>query len=158
MGMTSLRGGARRRGCGGKRPKPGGASFRSPLTALAVALSLLVQLFAIPYHQALSAPLADSDDTAAIAAELKATFGDAAALCVEADDKGAPHAPGGCCDDDCPFCRFAAQTAALIAPDPPALHEPIRAGCKTIGIAPAPGAVPAPPTKQSRARAPPFPV
>ncbi|HKN26369.1 MAG TPA: hypothetical protein VJY34_00170 [Roseiarcus sp.] len=124
---------------------------------LAVALSLVLQLFAIPYHQALSAPLVASPDTAAISAELKATFGDAAALCVQSDDKGAPRAPGGCCDDQCPFCRFAAQ-AALIAPDPPALHEPISLGCATIGIAPEPGAVPAPHTSRNRARAPPLAV
>jgi hypothetical protein len=151
-----VRGSARRRGRGGSRAKPVVASFRSPLTALAVALLLVLQLFAIPYHQALSAPFVASPDSAAIAAELKATFGDAAALCVQADDKGAPHSPGGGCDDQCPLCRFAAQ-AALIDPDPPALHEPISVGCEAIGVAPEPGAVPASPTSRNRARAPPLP-
>jgi hypothetical protein len=150
---------ARRKSAQGtRRGRCGLASFSSPLAALAVALSLLVQLFAVPYHQALSAPLAALPDTAAISAELKSTFGDAASLCIQADDKGAPHAPGGCCDDHCPFCRFAAQAATLIAPDAPALHAPIRAGCETIGIAPAPGAVPAQPTTRNHARGPPLPV
>ena len=138
--------------------KPGVASFRSPSIALAVALSLILQLFAVPYHQALSTPLAASPDTAAIAAELKATFGDAAALCVQAGDKGAPHGPGGCCDDQCPFCRFAAQAAALIPPDPPALNEPIVIGCETIGLSPTLGAVPAQPASRNHARGPPLPV
>ena len=134
------------------------ASSRSPATALVMALSLLIQLFAVPYHQALSAPLVAASDTAAISAELKATFGDAATLCVQADGKGAPQVPGGCCDDHCPFCRFAAQAAALIAPDAPALHAPVRVGCETIGSASTPGAVPAPPISRNRARAPPLPV
>ena len=121
-------------------------------------LSLIVQLFAVPYHQALFVPAVASPDTAAIAAELEATFGDAAALCIQADDKGAPRSPGGSCDDQCPFCRFAAQAAALIAPDPPALHQPISVGCKTVGLAPEPGAVPALLTSLNRARAPPLAV
>ena len=148
----------RRTGARGRQGKPGVASVRSPLTALAVALSLILQLFVVPYHQALSAPLAVSPDTAAISAELKATFGDVAALCVQSDDKGAPRSQGGCCGDQCPFCRFAAQAAALVAPDAPALHEPISVGCETIGIAPTPGAIPAPPTSRNRARGPPFPA
>jgi hypothetical protein len=138
--------------------KPGLASFRSPLTALAVALSLILQLFAVPYHQALSAPVVVSPETAAISAQLEATFGEAAALCVHSDDKGAPHAPGGCCDDQCPFCRFAAQAAALIAPDAPALprrFDPIR---RSIGAARELGAVPFRPNQRNRARAPPPPV
>jgi hypothetical protein len=150
---------ARRKSAQGTRlGRCGLASVRSPLAALAVALSLIVQLFAVPYHQALSAPLVAEPDMAAIAAELKATFGDAASLCVQADDKGTPRAPGDGCDDHCPFCRFAAQAAALIAPDAPALHAPIRAGCETIGVAPLPGAVPAPPTTRNHARGPPLAV
>ncbi len=123
-----------------------------------MALSLVFQLFAVPYHLALSAPVVVADDTTAIAAELKATFGDAVSLCVHADDKGGPHSPGGCCGDHCPFCRFAAQAAALIASDAPALLGSISIGCETIGSASTPGAVPAPATPQNRARAPPLPV
>jgi hypothetical protein len=156
--MSQVSGGARRTGRGRRRARPGVASFRSPLTALAVALSLIVQLFAIPYHQARSAPLFASPDTAAIAAELKATFGDAATLCVEAGGKGAPLAPAGCCDDQCPFCRFSAQAAALIAPDAPALPLRLDGLAQTLGVAPAPGSVPAPPTSRNRARAPPLAV
>ena len=137
-----------------RRAKPGVASFRSPLAALAVALSLIVQLFAVPYHQGLSAPAVAPPDTAAIAAQLRATFGDVAALCVQADDKGAPLSPAGRCDDQCPFCRSAAQATALIAPDAPGLPGAIGVGCESIGAAPEPGAVPAPPTSRHRARAP----
>jgi hypothetical protein len=155
--MTQVRAGARRRGHGGSRTKPATA-LRSPLTALAVALSLIVQLFAVPYRQALSAPALASPDTGAISAELEATFGDAAALCVQADDKGAKRSPGGCCDDQCPFCRFAAQAAALIAPDAPALPrrlDPVRRILAAPGEL---GAVPFPPNQRNRARAPPLSV
>jgi hypothetical protein len=158
MGTIQVRSAGRRT----RRPKrrvnkPSLASFRAPLTSLAVALSLILQLFAVPYHQALSAPVV-SPDTAAVSAELKATFGDAAALCVQADDKGAPHSPGGCCDDQCPFCRFAAQAAALIAPDAPALPRLLRPTRRTLGAAREPVAVPFRPNQRNRARAPPLPV
>ena len=138
--------------------KPGVAVLRSSLTALVMALSFVFQLLAIPYHQALIASAMAAPDPAAIEAELKATFGDAAALCVQTDDKGAPAAPAGDCGDHCPLCQFAAQAAALISPDTPALHAPISVGSETIGIAPTPGAVAVPATAQNRARAPPLPV
>jgi hypothetical protein len=145
-----------------RRPRPGVATFRSPLTTVVAALALLFQLVAVPYHQARSAPLAPSalalPDVAAIAADLKATFGDAAALCVQTDDKGGPLAPAGDCDDHCPLCQFAAQAAALAAPDLPALPERIDAACRTLGAAPETGAVPACRTSQNRARGPPFAV
>ena len=157
MGTTLVRG-AGRTERGELRTRPGAGPFRSPLAALAVALSLIVQLFAIPYHQALSAPFVVAPDTAAIAAELKATFGDAAALCVQADDKGAPHSPGGCCDHDCPFCRFSAQVAALVVPDAPALPRRLDRPRRVLGVAPEPGAVPAPSPSRNRARAPPLSV
>ena len=111
-------------------------------------LSFVFQLLAIPYHQSPIASAVAAPDPAQIAADLKAMFGDAAALCVQTDDKGAPAAPAGDCGDYCPLCQFAAQAAALIAPDAPTLHLPISVGSETIGIAPAPGAVPAPATAQ----------
>ena len=138
--------------------KPGAAGFRFSLTALVTTLSFVFQILAIPYHQALVASAMAAPDAAQIAAELKATFGDAAALCVQTDDEGAPAAPAGDCGDHCPLCQFAAQATALIAPDAPALHAPISVGSETIGIAPTAGAVPVWSTAQNRARAPPFPV
>jgi len=134
-------------------------AFRSPLTALIVALSLIVQLFATPYHQALSAPAFSGGD-AAIAADLKAVFGDAADLCAHVDDKGgpAPSAPAGHCDDPCPLCRFAAQAVAFVPPDAPQLPERLDADCRTIGAAPDFGAFPTAPPEHSRARAPPLAV
>jgi hypothetical protein len=154
--------GAVRRECARRRPRPGVATFRSPLTAVVAALALLFQLAAVPYHQTRSGPLARSasalHDIAAVAANLKATFGDAAALCVQIDDKGGPLAPAGDCDDHCPLCAFAAQAAALAAPDLPALPERIDAACRTLGAALETGAVPACTTRQNRARGPPFAV
>jgi hypothetical protein len=137
---------------------PGAAPFRSPLIALVVVLSLIIQLFAVPYHQALAAPGLVESETARIAAELKATFGDAAALCVETDSKGAPPSPAGHCDDQCPLCRSGAQAAALIAPELPALPVRLDAACRVLGATPERGAVPACPVQQNRARAPPFAV
>ena len=150
--------GAGRTGRRTRRANPGAAAFRSPLAAFAVVLSLVVQLFAIPYHQALFVPAVASPDTAAIAAELEATFGNAAALCIQADDKGAPRSPGGSCDDQCLFCRFAAQAAGLIAPDAPALPRRLGLGGRVLVIAPQPGAVPFRPNQRNRARAPPLAV
>ncbi len=141
-----------------RRARPGAAASRSPLTALIVAFSLLVQLIAIPYHQALAAPGIAESETAKIAAELKATFGDAAALCAEVDSKGAPLAPAGHCDDQCPLCRFAAQAATLVAPDAPALPERLDAACQTLGAACEPGVVPLRLENRNRARAPPLAV
>ena len=87
--------------------------------SLIAAVALFAQLLALPYHHPETRP-----DIAAVAAALKATFGDAASLCTQADDSapGAPerhHAP---CSDGCPLCQFAAQTVLFDAP-PPALPE-----------------------------------
>jgi hypothetical protein len=151
-----------RRGKTGRRRRwetPIVAAFRSPLTALVAALALLFQLAVVPYHQALSAPIAaPAVDVAGVAAELKATFGEAAALCVESDGKGGPLAPAGDCEDHCPLCQFAAQGGALIAPDFPALPERLDTDCLTLGAAPEAGSLPACPPRQNRARAPPFAV
>jgi hypothetical protein len=143
-----------------RRPRatPSAASSRSSLTALVVALSLLVPLVATPYHQALAGPGFAESETARIAAELKATFGDAAALCVEVDGKAAPISPAGHCDDQCPLCRFAAQAATLVAPDAPALPGPLDAACQTLGSASERGAVPCRLKSRNRARAPPLAV
>jgi hypothetical protein len=142
-----------------RRRRLGVGAFRSPLVTVVAALALLFQLVAVPHHQALSVPIAPSAaaDVAAVAAELKATFGDAAALCVQFDGKGSPDAPAGDCDDHCPLCRFAAQAAVLLAPDLPVLPRRFDlAG--TLGAAPEAGAVPAVPFRHHRARAPPFAV
>lgn len=137
------------------------ASFRSPLTALVVALCLIAQLVSLSYQQALATPASAASDTAAIAADLKAVFGDAAYLCAHIDDRGgtSPHAPCGHCDDQCPLCRFAPQVAtALVPPDAAKLPERLIADCRTIGAAPEFGAIPAAPTQRRRARAPPLSV
>ena len=144
-----------------RRPaKTAVAALRSPLTSVVAALALVFQLFAVPYHQALSAPIgapAAVVDVASVAAKLKATFGNAAALCIQSDGKDGPAAPAGDCDDHCPLCHFAAQ-AALSTPDAPALPERLDAACQTLGAEPQAGAVPSCPTTRNRARAPPFAV
>ena len=127
----------------------------SSLTAAAVALSLIIQLIASAHRQAQAAPALAAPDPAAIVAELRAAFGEAAWLCTQGDDKGAPVSPAGDCDDHCPFCQFAAQAATLIAPDAPVLPVPRDASFGTLGAAPVTGALPVSPTKRSRARAPP---
>jgi hypothetical protein len=150
----------RRQGPRTLRASPRTASLRSPLTALIAALSLFVQLIAIPYRQALAASEFSAADAAAIAADLKATFGDAAALCVQVDGSGAPSpfAPAHSCDDQCPLCRFSAQVSALVLPDAPAVPARLYADCRSIGAAPQLGAFDARPTPANRARAPPLAV
>ena len=108
-----------------RRVKFGAAGLRSPLTALVLAFSLIVQLFAAATPTALAAPAFAGADDAAIAAELKAVFGDAAELCAHINNDGVPgkHAPIGHCCDQCPLCRFAAQAVAFIPPDAPAVPE-----------------------------------
>jgi len=135
------------------------ASFRSPLTAFAVALSLLAQLIAMPYQQALAGPALAGSDTA-IAVDLKAIFGEAAGFCAHIDDKGAPSPHGPCnhCDDLCPLCRLVAQAAAFVPPDPPALPLRLNAARHSIGSAPDFGAFPSCSAQHNRARAPPLAV
>ena len=150
-----MTGSARRRlqsGCE-KRARPRGGT---PLTSLLVALSLIVQLVFIPYHQALGEPANGASDPTRAAAELKATFGDAAALCVQSDDGS--KAPKGCCDDDCPFCRFAAEAATLVIPDFPALPIRIELVTAHVRLPPESVAPSAAPLQRQRARAPPFAV
>ena len=91
----------------------------APWANLAAALALFAQLLALPYHH----PQARAD-LAAVAASLKATFGDKATLCVQTNDAApvAPERHQGPCDVGCPLCQFAAQTA-LFETAPPALPE-----------------------------------
>ena len=140
--------------------RPGAGVRRSPLTALVVAFSLIVQLFAAATPPALSAPAFAGADDAAIAAELKAVFGDAAQLCVQVDGDKAPakHAPFRHCCDQCPLCRFAAQTVAFLSPDGPALPERLDSDAHAIRAPPGPDAPPPYPAQPNSARAPPLAV
>ena len=151
---------ARRKSALGTRRARGLASFRSPLTAFFIALTLVVQLIAMPYQQALAGPALAGADTAAIMADLKAAFGDAAGFCARVDDKGAPapHGPCNHCDDQCPLCRTVAQAAAYVPPDAPTLPGRLNAGRYTIGAAPVFGAFSPCPAQRNRARAPPLAV
>jgi hypothetical protein len=145
------------------RTRPAGrglASLRSLLTSCVVALSLIVQLFAAATPPALAAPAFAGADDAAIAAELKAVFGDAAELCVHINNDGVPgkHAPSGHCCDQCPLCPFAAQAVAFVPPDAPAGPERLVSDAHAIRAPPSRDAVPANPAQPNSARAPPLSV
>jgi len=131
----------RKSAIGTRRARRGLASFHSALTAFAfaVAFALVVQLIAMPYQQALAAPVLVGSDTAAIAADLKAIFGDAAGFCAHIDDKGAPAPRGPCnhCDDQCPLCRLVAQAPAFVPSDAPTLPRRLNAARYAIGVPPA---------------------
>jgi hypothetical protein len=145
---------------GTRRARRGLASFRSALTAVAVALTLVVQLIAMPYQQALAGPDFPGSDSAAVAADLQATFGDAAYFCIHIEDKGtpAPHGPCNHCDDQCPLCRIAAEAATFLPPDAPTLPLRVSAGRAAARAAPDFGAFSACPAQRNRARAPPLAV
>ena len=144
------------RRCGKRRL----ASFRSSVATIFVALSLIVQLFAAATPPALAAPAFAGADDAAIAAELKALFGDAAQLCVQVNDDKAPakHAPSGHCCDQCPLCRFTAQVVAYVPPDLPALPERLASDPHATRAPQGHKVLPAYPVQPNPARAPPLPV
>ena len=133
---------------------------RSPWTAFLVALSLVVQLFAAATPPAIAAPAFAGADDAAIAAELKALFGDTAQLCVQVNDDKAPakHAPSGHCCDQCPLCRFAAQAVAFVSPDLPVLPGRLDSEAHAIRAPPSQSVLPAYPAQPNPARAPPLAV
>ena len=91
----------------------------APWANFVAAVALFVQLLVLPAHHPETRP-----DLAAVAASLKATFGDAAVLCAQSDD-ATPSSPArqhASCNIACPLCQFAAQTALIDAP-PPTLPE-----------------------------------
>jgi hypothetical protein len=152
--------GRQRFALGRRRAKRRLTTFRSPLTSFLVALSLIVQLFAAATPPASAAPVFAGADDAAIAAELKAVFGDAAQLCVQVNDDKTPvkHAPFQHCCDQCPLCRFAAQVVAFVAPDLPALPERLASDAHAIRAPPGADVLPAYPVQPNPARAPPLAV
>jgi hypothetical protein len=145
---------------GTRRAKRRLTAFRSPWTAFLVALSLVVQLFAAATPPAMAAPAFAGADDAAIAAELKALFGDTAQLCVQVNDDKAPakHAPSSHCCDQCPLCRFAAQAVAFVSPDVPALPERLPTDAHPIRAPPGEDVLPPYPAQPNPARAPPLAV
>ena len=143
-----------------RRASFGAGGLRSPLTAFIIAFSLIVQLFAAATPPALAAPTFAGADDAAIAAELKAVFGDAAQLCAQINDDKAPakHAPSGHCCDQCPLCRFAGQAVAFVMPNPPALPERLDSDAHAIRAPSDKDVLPAYPVQPNPARAPPLAV
>src|ERR1700733_16331416 len=148
--------GRRKFALGNRRAKRRQTAFRSPLATFLVALSLIVQLFAAATPPAMAAPAFAGADDAAIAAELKALFGDTAQLCVQVNDDTAPakHNPPGHCCDQCPLCRFAAQAVAFVAPDLPAVPGRLESEAPAIRAPPARDFLPAYPVQPNPARAP----
>jgi hypothetical protein len=134
-------------------------AFWSPLATFVVTLSLVVQLFAAATPPAIAAPAFAGANDAAIAAELKALFGDTAQLCVQVNDDKAPakHAPSSHCCDQCPLCRFA-QAVAFVSPDLPALPDQFHTDARAIRATPGDDVVPAYPAQPNPARAPPLAV
>jgi hypothetical protein len=143
-----------------RRPNRRLTAFRSKLAAFVVALSLIVQLFAAATPPAVAAPAFAGADDAAIAAELKALFGDTAQLCVQVSDDKAPvqHHPFGHCCDQCPLCRFAAQAVAFVAPDLPAMPGRLESEAHAIRAPPSQDVLHAYPAQPNPARAPPLSV
>lgn len=102
-------------GAGRRRVRPARAPSR--IATLLAAFAVFAQLVALPYHH----PSA-RHDLAAVAAELKATFGPTAVLCTQSDESSTPGRQHVGCDVGCPLCQFASYAALLEAP-PPALPE-----------------------------------
>ncbi len=142
------------------RARRGAGEVRSPLTAFVVAFALLVQLFAVATPPSLSAPAFAGADETAIAAELKALFGNNAELCAHINDHGAPgkHGPCGNCCDQCPLCRGALQTVAFVPPDLPVLPERLESDAHAIRAPPGEDVLPAYRAQPNPARAPPLAV
>jgi hypothetical protein len=139
--------------------RQGVASFRSLLAAFIIAFSLILQLFAVAAPPGLAAPAFAGADDAAIAAELKAIFGDTAQLCVQINDKvPGKHAPSGHSCDMCPLCRSLSQTAAYDSPDAPALPEPVNGDSHAIRAPPGEDVLASYPAQPNPARAPPLDV
>ena len=151
-------GGDRKTRRGARRSSDRSIARRSPLTAFVLTFSLIVQLFAAATPPALTAPAFAGADDAAIAAELKAVFGDAAQLCVQINDDKASgrHTPSGHCCDQCPLCRFAARAVAFVAPDLPALPMRLDNEAHAVRAPPSRDVLPAYPTQPNPARAPPL--
>jgi hypothetical protein len=143
-----------------RRAKRRMSPFQSRLPDFVVALSLIVQLFAAATPPAMAAPAFAGADDAAIAAELKALFGDTAQLCVQVNDDKAPvhHNPSGHWCDQCPLCWFAAQGLVFVAPDLPPSPGRLESEAHVIPAPPSRGLFPAYPAQPNPTRAPPLPV
>jgi hypothetical protein len=82
-----------------------------------VSFALLSQALALPLHQ-----MGRTPSQAAIG-ELRAIFGDAAVLCVQADDgQGAPTLPDQS-HSHCPLCQAGAGALAFVLPVPMATQQ-----------------------------------
>jgi len=108
--------------------------LRASLAVGLATLALVVQMLAPAPHR-MVAP----GSVAGVAAELHATFGDIAVLCIQADDAKSPltpDSPPGPCDDCCPLCQSSAAAHALVLPV--LLGAPSRIEAAAVALAPAP--------------------
>jgi hypothetical protein len=140
-----------------KRTRPAPSAWGRLRASFAVALAtlaLVAQMLAPAWHR-MVAP----GDVAGVAAELHATFGDVAVLCIQADDGKSPLTPAsppGPCDDCCPLCQSSAAAHALVLPT--LLGAPSRIEAASEALAPAPDFIRRKPARTAFAqpRAPPF--
>lgn len=119
-----------------------------------VALVAVVNLALAPIvHAAASTHIQTS--VSEVAAELKATFGDAFELCVNVSDDGSTPAPAHHVDGDCPLC-CPHGAANLIAPEPQPF--PVRFAVRRAAPPPTADAALPPPSRASpsQPRAPPL--
>jgi hypothetical protein len=128
--------------------------LRASLAVGLATLALVVQMLAPASHR-MVAP----GDVAGVAAELHATFGDVAVLCVQADDGKSPLTPAGPpgpCDDCCPLCQSTGGAHALVLPT--LLGVPTRIEAVSVTLAPEPDFIRRKPARIAFAqpRAPPF--
>jgi hypothetical protein len=117
-------------------------------------LALISQWFAPALHA-----METSRDPAGVAAELRATFGDVAVLCVQAEDTKTPLGPSdprGHCDECCPLCQALSAAHALVPPAPIGSPERIEGHAEIIAIVSARGPPRHREISPAQPRAPPF--
>jgi hypothetical protein len=137
-----------------RRPPGAWTRLRASFAVALATLALVAQMLAPAAHR-MVAP----GDAAGIAAELHATFGDVAVLCIQADDGKIPLTPAGPpgpCDDCCPLCQSTAAAHALVLPT--LLVAPTRIKAASVTLAPEPDFIGRNPAGAAFAqpRAPPF--
>ena len=122
----------RKSALGTRRARRGLASFRSPLTAFVVALSLIVQLFAALRRLRSPRPPSLAPMTRRSPPSSRRSSATRRELCAHINDDSAPgkHAPCGHCCDQCPLCRFAAAGRGVCPARPAGVAGAARAATR----------------------------
>ncbi len=117
---SALRGRGQRSGRERLRENAARQLWRNRLGLVLALLAFFSQTLALPMH-----PMGPTDPIERAAVELKATFGDLAALCVQEDNRSPTPGPINQTDDcHCPLCQAGAGALAAVLPTPAA--EPQR--------------------------------